>query len=75
MQTMIHPRHYDAEELRMFKVPLPRRQKTKLRTWMEKTGGIDGEAFGLESESMQIGRLRELLEEEVNRLGWVQSLG
>lgn len=67
METMIHPKHYKAEEIEMFKVPLPRTQKTKLRKWLEKIGGVGGEAYGLEAESMDLGRLREMLETLVLR--------
>jgi hypothetical protein len=54
---LIEPKHYKDEELRMFAYPLPSSQKTKL----EKTGGIKGEAMGLESESLPLERLEALL--------------
>ena len=69
MQTMIHPKHYESQEIQMFKVPLPKRQKTKLAAWLKKTGGIDGQPFGLESESMPIGKLRKMIEELVEQDG------
>lgn len=50
--TLIEPRHYSKEKLRPFKFPLSRGQKTKTEAWLEKTGGIDGERYDLESESM-----------------------
>lgn len=67
MEMVIHPKHYTAEELAMFRYPLPRRQKTKLRQWLDEVGGIDGEAYGLEIESMPLERLTGLVDELVQR--------
>ena len=67
MELVIHPKHYTAEELAMFRYPLPRRQKTKLRQWLDEVGGIDGEAYGLEIESMPLERLTGLVDELVER--------
>ena len=61
-KLLIEPKHYKSEELRMFAYPLPKSQKTKLINWLEETGGIEGEAMGLESESLPIERLETLLE-------------
>lgn len=63
MDLLIKPEHYSADELRLFRFSLPRRQKTKTAQWLEKTGGIEGKAYGLESESMPLGRLRGLIGE------------
>lgn len=57
----IDPKHYTDEELKLFRYPLPKGEKTKLAQWMAKTGGIDGKAYGLESESMPRERLRTLI--------------
>lgn len=59
--TLIEPRHYSDEELALFKFPLPRSQKTKTEAWLEETGGVDGGRYGLESESMPVERLQELV--------------
>lgn len=61
--TLIEPHHYTAEEIELFKFPLPKRQRTKTEAWLELTGGIDGEHFGLESESMPLDRLKALVGE------------
>lgn len=61
-EPLIHPRHYTADEIELFRFPLPGQQKTKNRNWLRETGGIDGELFGLESDSMPRQRLRELVE-------------
>ena len=39
----------------------PKRQRTKTEKWLEKTGGIGGEALGLEAESMPYERVLTLL--------------
>ena len=62
MEMLIKPESYTVEELELYKYPLPRKQKTKLRKWLEETGGINGEAYGLESESLPLNRLDEFFE-------------
>ena len=62
METVVHPRHYSAEDLSIFSFPLPRGQKTKNARWLEATGGVEGKLLGLESESMQISRVMSLVE-------------
>tara|TARA_B100000614_G_scaffold261357_1_gene290690 strand:+ start:979 stop:1860 length:882 start_codon:yes stop_codon:yes gene_type:complete len=66
LETLIQPKHYTADELKLFRFRLPRSQKTKTQRWMEKTGGIDGKEWGLESESMPTERLKSLLEEVIS---------
>ena len=50
--TIVNPKHYTQQKIDMFKFQLPKRQKTKTKKWMTKTNGINGELYGLESESM-----------------------
>lgn len=69
LQTVIRPAHYTADELRMFKFPIPRKQETKTAKWLARTGGIDGQPFGLESESMPTDRVRNLVRELVLTTG------
>ena len=54
LQTVIHPRHYSANEIDMFKFELPRRVQSKNLEWVHRTGGVDGEHYGLEAESMPL---------------------
>lgn len=61
--NVIEPRHYRPEEIELFKFPLPTNQKAKTDAWLEETGGIDGERFGLESESFPLMRLVGVVEE------------
>ena len=60
---LIHPKNYSLEEIEMFRFPIPKGkgESTKLVKWLEKTGGINGEAYGLEAESMPRERLRALI--------------
>jgi hypothetical protein len=60
---LIHPKNYSEEEIEMFRFPIPKGkgESAKLAKWLEKTGGIDGEAYGLETESMPRERLRALI--------------
>lgn len=64
-EALVHPKHYTADEIELFRFPLPRRQKTKNRNWLEETGGIEGKLFGLESDSMPRQRLRDLIEKRL----------
>lgn len=59
LTTVIEPRHYSEDELKMFRFPSPKGQKTRNRQWIEKTGGVNG-AFGLEAESLPLARTSEL---------------
>jgi hypothetical protein len=65
LDVLIGPQLYTPEELRMARVPLPRGQPTKTREWLDRTGGVGGEAFGLESESMPWDRLMRLIEQKL----------
>jgi hypothetical protein len=62
-ELLIKPEHYTEAELRLFRFPLPKKQPTKTRNWMRKTGGVLGGAFGLESESMPHEKVMGLLAE------------
>ena len=65
LHTPVHPKRYNAEELELFSYPLPRRQPTLTRRWLEQTGGVLGQPRGLELESMPRGRLLSLLAEQI----------
>ncbi len=67
LRTLLHPRDYTARELAMFKVPLPRRQATKNKRWVEMTGGVGG-AFGLEAKDF-LETFHGIM--RVLRLGWI----
>ena len=61
LSLLVHPKHYSQEDIEIFRYPLPKKQKTKTAQWMKKTGGINGEPYGLESESMPTEKLYELI--------------
>ena len=61
LNTVIHPRYYSTEEINIARYPLPKGEKTKQDKWLEQTGGIDGKAYGLESESMPFDRVRKII--------------
>ncbi|MEM1007360.1 MAG: hypothetical protein AAGJ35_00015 [Myxococcota bacterium] len=65
---LIHPKHYQTQEIDMFAFSLPKRQPTKQAKWMELSGGIEGQPKGLEAESMPLERIDRLLRAEINRL-------
>jgi hypothetical protein len=66
LTTVIHPKHYTKEEIKIARFPLPKKEPTKLKNWLAKTGGIDGQAFGLESESMPLDRLKVIVTELID---------
>ena len=61
LHTLIHPKHYSPDELAMFRFPLPRNQTILTERWLQETGGLQGEKYGLEAESMDSNALRELV--------------
>ena len=65
LTTIIEPKHYTDRELKLFRYPLPRRQKAKTDKWMNETNGVMGKRYGLESESMPFKRLNELVNQAV----------
>jgi hypothetical protein len=59
--TIVNPKHYTQQKIDMFKFQLPKRQKTKTKKWITKTNGINGELYGLESESMPKNLIQKLI--------------
>lgn len=67
MTLLIDPKHYSEEEKAMFRYRLPRAQSTKSKQWFVETGGVDGKAYGLESESMPLERVGALLHDALEQ--------
>jgi hypothetical protein len=67
LQTLVSPEPYSASELAVMRYPLSKRYRTLLSRWMAKTGGIHGEPFGLESESMPLERVTPLVKAAIGR--------
>lgn len=65
LHSLIEPSHYTEEELEYFSFPVPSRYKARISSWMEESGGIAGEPFGLEADSMPQERLQRILSEEI----------
>lgn len=63
--NLIEPAHYTQDEMEMFRFPIPSKYRTRIAPWMEETGGLNGQPFGLEADSMPKQRLRILLEEQI----------
>ena len=67
LELVVHPRHYTPEAVELFKFPLssnPRMEKKNAK-WLEKTGGIGGELYGLEAESMPREKVHQLVADQV----------
>jgi hypothetical protein len=61
--------HYTPEEIELYKYPLPSNQATKVAKWLQATGGINGEPYGLEAESMPRERFKGLVRQTLKKLG------
>ena len=54
---LVAPSIFTPEELELSKFSLPPKQRTKNRKWMEKTGGINGQPYGIEADAVPKDRL------------------
>jgi len=68
LHTLIHPKHYSPDELTLFRFPLPKGQTTLTARWLEQTGGLGGETWGLEAESMHPDKVRDLIQKHIQAL-------
>lgn len=59
--TVVRPKYYTQDELKVFRFPLPKKEQTKLSEWMKRTGGINGKPYGLEAESMPREKIKSLI--------------
>ena len=58
---IILPDILTPEELDLAKFPLPEGKKVINQKWLKETGGIHGEAYGFESDSVPYARLRKTI--------------
>ena len=65
---LIIPANYTQEEIELFKFPIPAKQKTKLKKWLKITGGINGQPYGLEADSIPRDRFKAMVEKELAEL-------
>lgn len=68
MLSIIEPRHYAPDQLNIFKFDLPKRNKSRNKAWMKRTGGINGQPFGLEVESLPMSKTQSLVIEAVTKI-------
>lgn len=58
---IITPAIFTKEELELVKFPLPPNQKTLNEKWLKKTGGVNGQPYGVESDSLPFPKLKQLI--------------
>ena len=61
-RDLVTPAIFTPEELELSKFSLPPKQRTKNRKWMERTGGINGQPFGIEADAVPKDRLFSTLD-------------
>jgi hypothetical protein len=68
--NLIIPANYTPEEIENYKYPLPTDQRsiTINQKWIQEGGGINGEMYGLESDSMPRQRLKTLIKKEIEQI-------
>jgi hypothetical protein len=64
-QSLITPDQYTKSSLEIFQYPIPSKYPARIRNWLKETGGINGEPFGLESDSMPKVQLRKLIHQRI----------
>lgn len=60
--------YYTQEEIDLFKFPIPEKQATKTKKWMEATNGIQGKAFGLEADSLPRERYKQIVRDKLKSI-------
>lgn len=73
---LIQPQYYTEEEINLncYELPTGKSKDTINAHWLEETGGIKGELYGLEAESFPLERLLSLIDEEIEKLRALQIL-
>lgn len=56
---IVTPSILTPEELKLAKFPIPKTHETLNKNWLKKSGGINGELSGFESDSIPFDRLRQ----------------
>jgi hypothetical protein len=65
---LVAPSIFTPEELELSKFTLPPKQRTKNKKWMERTGGINGQPFGIEADAVPKDRLLARLDKLIRPL-------
>jgi hypothetical protein len=65
MRQLVEPKAFSAGELATFRFPVPAKYPARVQRWLKGGGGLEGQAFGLEADSLAkerlLGRLRSEL--------------
>ena len=69
LTTLVTPTLYSEQDRAIYRYPLPRKQDTKNRKWLQATGGLDGQGFGLESDAVDKALLTTQLVEHLQAFG------
>ena len=72
---LIDLKYYPKEDVELFKFPIPSKHESKVDKWLEKTGGIDGKAYGLEADSMPRSRFKMLVQTTLENEGLILNGG
>ena len=68
---IISLKNYTPQEIELYKFPIPSKETTKIEKWLETTGGINGEAYGLEADTMPRDRYKSLVKDTLESLGFI----
>jgi len=68
--NLIIPENYTPQEIDLYKYPLPtdQRSMTLNQKWIEQGGGINGQMYGMEADSMPRSRIRSLVKKEIEKI-------
>jgi len=68
--NLIVPENYTPQEIDLYKYPLPtdQRSMTLNQKWIEQGGGINGQMYGMEADSMPRSRIRNLVKKEIEKI-------
>lgn len=62
---LVEPKAFLPEEVSAFRFPVPSKYPTRVQRWLKEGGGLEGQAFGLEADSLPKHRLLERLQEQI----------
>jgi len=69
LHQLVEPSLFLPEELTNYRFPVPAKYPTRIQRWLREGGGLDGQAFGLEADSLPKDRLLRTLSEKLRNLG------
>jgi len=58
---LVQPNLFTKEELKLIQYPLPQQQKALNEKWIKRTGAVNGQPFGFESDSIPFPKLRQII--------------